>query len=139
MQVTISFLVMALVGMFVASCTPLKRAQTGLARGIAGSSTIKVDGHEVYCSEGKVCAEVDVLAIGVEDRDGGRVRVTLKNRTGNTALVQIRLQIMNAKHEVLSETRAENVALPPTQEKIYEMPGVYRKGATVRVLLNTAY
>jgi hypothetical protein len=125
---------------FTSSCTPLKRAQTGLARGIAGSDTIKVDGHEVYCSEGKVCAEVDVLAITVEDRDGGRVRVTLKNRTGNTALVQIRLQIKDrTSAEILSETRPENVALPGTQEKVYEMPGVYRQGALVRVQLNTAY
>ena len=62
--------------------SPLKRAQTGLARGIAGSDTIQVHGHEVYCSEGKVCAEVEVLAIGVEDRDGGKVKVTLKKPHG---------------------------------------------------------
>lgn len=125
---------------FIMSCTPIKRAQTGLARAIAGSDTIIVGGHEVYCSEGKVCAEVDVLTISAEDRDGGRVRVTLKNRTGNTALVQVRLQIKNAANgEVITETRSENVAIPPTQEKIYEMPGVNRKGATIRVILNTAY
>jgi hypothetical protein len=132
--------IMALIAMFIASCTPMKRAQTGLARSIAGSEVIKVGGHEVYCSQGKVCAEVDVLAIAVEDRDGGRVRVTLKNRTGNVALVQIRLQIKDKDSgEILSETRPENVALPGTQEKIYEMPGVYRKGALVRVQLNVAY
>ncbi len=131
---------LALGGLLITSCTPLKRAQTGLARGIAGSDTIKVGGHEVYCSEGKVCAEIDTLAIGVEDRDGGKVKVTLKNRTGNTALLQIRLQIINpSTGEVLVETRPENVAIPGTQEKIYEMPGIFRKGAVVRVLLNTAY
>jgi hypothetical protein len=122
------------------SCTPLKRTQTGLARAIAGSDTIKVGGHEVYCSEGKVCSEIDVLAISVEDRDGGKVRVTLKNRTGNTALAQIRLQVRNpTTGEVLSETKPENIAIAPTQEKIYEMPGIYRKGSVVRVLLNTAF
>lgn len=121
------------------SCTPMKRAQTSLARGIAGSETIKVGGHEVYCSEGKVCSEVDVLAIAVEDRDGGKVRVTLKNRTGNNALIQIRLEIKDNQGQVLTETRPENVPLPPTQEKTYEMPGVARKGAGVRVILNTAY
>lgn len=121
------------------SCTPLKRAQTGIARGIGGSDTIKVDGHEVYCSQGRVCSEVDVVGIAVEDRDGGKVRVTLKNRTGNTALVAIRLEIKSANGEVLTETRPEQVALPATQEKTYEMPGVFKKGALVRVLLNAAY
>jgi|GEM_PF-1728523 len=126
--------------MIISSCTPMKRAQTGVARAIAGSEAINVGGHEVYCSQGEVCAEVDVLAISVEDRDGGKVKVTLKNRTGETALIQIRLQIKNpATGEVISETRPENVAIPPTQEKIYEMPGIYKKGAVVRVLLNTAY
>jgi hypothetical protein len=128
-----------LAAFYITSCTPLKRAQTGLARGIAGSSLTTVGGHEVYCSEGKVCAEIDVLAISVEDRDGGRVRVTLKNRTGNTALVQIRLQIKNKDTgEIITETRSENVALPATQEKVYEMPGVNRQGSVVRVLLNAA-
>lgn len=122
------------------SCTPLKKAQTGMARAIAGHETKQVSGQEVYCSEGKVCAEVDVLSIHVEDKDGGKVKVTLKNRTGNHALVQIRLQIIKRESgEVLVETRPENVALPPTQEKLYEMPGVYKHGALVRVLLNTAH
>lgn len=122
------------------SCTPLKRAQTGMARAIAGSETISVDNHEVYCSEGKVCAEVEVLTIDVEDRDGGKVTVNLKNRTGNTALVQIHLQIKDRMSgRIYTETRAENVAIKPTEEKIYEMPGLYKKGALVRVLLNVAH
>jgi hypothetical protein len=122
------------------SCTPLKRAQTGMARSIAGEEVIKVGNHEVYCSEGKVCAEIDVLAISIEDREKGRVRVTLKNRTGNTALLQIRLQIKNAATgEVITETRPQQIAIPPTQEKIYEMPGIAHPGAVVRVLLNTVY
>ena len=54
--------------------------------------------------------------------------------------MQVRLQIKNpATGEVISESRSENVAIPPTQEKIYEMPGIYRKGSVVRVLLNTAF
>ncbi len=139
MKGIISLIMIAAATLVIGSCTPIKRAQTGLARSIAGSEVIKVGDHEVYCSEGKVCAEVDVLAISAEDRDGGRVRVTLKNRTGNTALVQIRLQIRNAGNgDILTETRPENVALPGTQEKIYEMPGVNRHGGVVRVLLNTA-
>ncbi len=125
--------------LFLISCTPMKRAQTSLARSITGSDAIKVGGHEVYCSEGKVCAEVEVLSIWVEDRDGGKVRVVLKNRTGNTALVQVRMEVRAANGEVLTETRPENVPLPATQEKSYEMNGVARKGASVRVILNTAY
>lgn len=130
---------LAFLAVVLSSCTPLKRAQTGMARAIAGSDTIKIGVHEVYCSEGKVCAEVDVLAIDAEDRDGGKVKVTLKNRTGNTALVQIRLQIKNPNGELYTETRPENVAIPATQEKTYDMPGVHRKGAIVRVLLNVAH
>jgi hypothetical protein len=125
--------------LLMSSCTPMKRAQTSMARGIAGSEVIKVGGHEVYCSEGKVCSEVDVVAIWVEERDGGKVRVTLKNRTGNSALVQIRLEIRSSSGEVLTETRPENFPIPGTQEKTYEMPGVARTGATVRVILNTAF
>jgi hypothetical protein len=131
--VVISFL------LILSSCTPMKRAQTGLARGIAGSSDTRVGGHEVYCSQGEVCSEVEVVAIAMEERDGGKVRVTLKNRTGNTALVQIRLEIKSAQGELLTESRPENFVLPPTQEKTYEMPGIARRGAFVRVILNTAY
>lgn len=125
--------------LILGACTPLKRAQTGLARGITGNEVIRVDGHEVYCSEGKVCSEIDVLGIAVEDRDGGKVRVTLKNRTGNTALVQVRLEIRSTQGEVLSETRPENVAIPATQEKAYEMRGIFKQGARLRVIMNTAY
>lgn len=120
-------------------CTGMKRAQTGLARKIAGQEVIKVDGYEVYCSEGKVCSEIDVLSISMQDRDKGKVRVVFKNRTGNTALFQARLEIRNAAGEVVTETRADNIAIPPTQEKVYEMNGVAVKGGTVRVLMNTAY
>lgn len=120
------------------SCTPMNRAQTGLARTIAGQETIKVDGYEVYCSEGKVCSEIDVLAISMQDRDQGKVLVTFKNRTGNTALFQVRLQVRDASGEMI-ETRPQNVVIPPTQEKTIERNGIAKKGGTVRVLLNTAY
>jgi hypothetical protein len=120
------------------SCTPMKRAETAIARGVGGSVLSRVDGNEVYCSQGRVCSEVEVMAIWVEDRDNGKVRVVLKNRTGNTALVQIRLEIISASGEVLTESRPENFPIPATQEKSYEMPGIARKGATVRVQLNTA-
>lgn len=133
------FLLCSVSLLLLASCTPMKRAQTSLARGITGSNTIEVNGHEVYCSEGKVCAEIDVLSIWVEDRDGGKVRVVLKNRTGNDALVQLRMEIRAASGEVLMETRPKNIPIPSTEEKSYELSGVARKGATVRILLNTAY
>lgn len=128
-----------LLPLIFSACTPLKRAQTGLARSIAGQETIQVGSHEVYCSEGKVCAEIDVQSIVAEDKDGGRVKVILKNRTGNTALIQIRLQIKNAQGEVVNESRPENVPIPPTQEKTYEMPGLNKKGGKVRVIMNVAH
>jgi hypothetical protein len=123
----------------ISSCTGLKRGQTAVSRAIVGEVSKTVDGHEIYCSQGPVCSEVDVLKISAEPRAGGKVRVTLKNRTGNTALLQIRLEIRSAAGELLTETRPENVAIPPTQEKTYEMPGVYQPNAVVRVILNTAY
>lgn len=120
-------------------CTPLKRAQTGMARAIAGSDVREVNGHEVYCSEGKVCSEIDVLSISAEDRDGGRVRVVLKNRTGNTALVKIGIEIRDRKTgEILAKSRPENVAIPPTEEKVYDMPGINKEHALLRVLMNAA-
>ena len=106
---------------------------------ISGSEVIKVDNNEVYCSEGKVCSEIDVLGISMENRDGGKVRITFKNRTSNTALIQVRIEIRSAQGQVLTESRPENVSIAPTQERAYEMPGIARKGASVRVLMNTAY
>lgn len=133
------FLCLLTFAIVLASCTPLKRAQTGMARAIAGSDVIKVDGHEVYCSEGKVCSEVDVLAITILT-ETNTVRVTLKNRTGNSARVQIRLQIKDGKTgAVLTETRPEDVPLPPTQEVDYEVRYVYKENAVVRVIMNTPY
>lgn len=133
------FVALALLLAFFAGCTPMKRAQTGIVRGIAGQETIKVDGYEVYCSEGKVCSEIDVLTISMEQRNNGKVRVTFKNRTDNTALFQVRLEVRDPAGNLWQETRADNVALPPTQERTWEMPGVASKGGTVRVLLNTAH
>lgn len=133
-------LLICLFTLLASSCTPIKRMQTGLARKIVGSDTIAVSGHEVYCSDGRVCTEVEVKSISIEDRDYGRVRVLLKNRTGNTALIQIRLQVKDSStHEIITETRAENVAIKATEEKSYIMPGIARKEAKVRVLLNSAY
>jgi hypothetical protein len=124
----------------LSSCTSLKKAELGVARTIAGSETIEIDGHEVYCSEGRVCAEVAVLSIEPVNVDGGMVRVTLQNRRRETSLIQIKLQIKDRKTgDLLDETRPENLPLPPTQEKIYERTRIYRKDAKVRVLLNPAY
>lgn len=126
--------------LFQVACTPMKRAQTGIARAVGGQDTVYVNGHEVYCSQGRVCSEIDVLRIYVENRDKGKVRITFKNRTGNNSLFQVRLEILDPNtREVLAESRLENVALPATQEKNYEMPGIYRKNALVRVLMNKAY
>lgn len=122
------------------SCTPLKRAQTNFARSVAGSDVIKIGNHEAYCSQGQVCSEVDVLAISFDkehDDVVDTVKVVLKNRTDRNALVRIRLQITESDGRQV-ETRPELFSIPPTEEKTYKMPGVYKKGAKVRVLLNAA-
>lgn len=134
-----NILALVLLALAFSGCTPMKRAQTSIARGVGGNEVIKVGQHEVYCSQGRVCSEVDVLAIAMEKRDGGKVMVTLKNRTGDTVLVQIRLQIRNQEGQILFDGVPDNFAIPATQEKNYEMPGVAKLGGSVRVLLNTAY
>lgn len=110
-----------------------------MARTIVGEKSYEINGHEVYCSLGLICSEIDVLAINKEDRDGGKVMITFKNRTGNNAIFQVRLEILNAQNEILSHTRPENVAIGATQEKIYEMPGLYKKNGKIRVILSKAY
>lgn len=118
-------------------CTGLKRSQTAVSRGIVGRVDKEVSGHRVYCGQGQVCSEVDV--IGISAQDNGMVKVTLENRTGNTALVQVSLEILDAAGNILTSTRPENVSIPKYQKTVYSMPGVYQKGSVVRVMVNEAY
>ncbi len=133
-----NLVILILASLFFTSCTPMKQAQTSIARGIGGSKVIEVNGHEVYCSQGRVCAEVDVLSIDADNSDYGKVRVTFKNRTGDSVLVKIKLEIRNENNGMLDETRPENFPIPPTQEATYEYSGISRKNSKVRVLLNAA-
>lgn len=138
MRVSIVFMT-CLLPLIFGGCTGLKRSQTAVSRGIMGHVDKEVSGHRVVCSQGPVCSEVDVLRISAEDRDNGKVSVTLENRTGNTALVQVVLEIVDASGEMLTSTRPENVSIPGHKSTVYSMPGVYKKGAMVRVKLNVAY
>jgi hypothetical protein len=118
------------------SCTPLKHAQTSIARGIAGSSVIKVSGHEVYCSQGQVCSEVEVLEITPVEKTKA-VNVVLKNRTDHNAVVKIVVQMIEPDG-TKTETRAELISIPPTELKTYTLTSLYKKDAKYRVLLNAA-
>jgi hypothetical protein len=127
---------MALIGagLFVA-CAQARYAQTGVGQAIDNPVTQTYPWGEVYCGQGTVCAEIEVRRVDVEDRDGGRVQVTLHNRTGAQVAAQIQLQILDGSGTELDSTAFENVPLQPRQETTYEMPGVYRQGAKVRVVL----
>lgn len=126
-----------LLGFLFAACTPLRQAQTGISGAIAGQKLLKYDWGEVYCSQGVVCGEVEVVRVDIERRNGGRVVVTLKNRTQQNIVVSVHLQIYDQNGVVLLETNPDQFPLPHTQAKRYEMPGIFREGALVRVMLNT--
>jgi hypothetical protein len=119
-------------------CTGIKRMQTSISNAISGSEVIKVGNHEVYCSQGKVCSEVDVLSIEMDDENGGDVHITFKNRTHHTALFQARIEVRDTQGRLLDETRPENVVLPPTQERPLTLLGLARKDASVKLFLNAA-
>ena len=133
----LAFILLSLAFAFSA-CTPMKRAQTSIARGIGGNKTIEVDGHEVYCSQGRVCSEIDVIAVSAENKDYGSVRVKFKNRTGDSVLVKVKIEVLDKNGNLLDETRPENHPIPPTQESAYEIKGLSRIGAHMRILLNAA-
>jgi hypothetical protein len=128
------FAVLILAGVFLA-CAQVRYAQTEVGQTIDNPVTQTYPWGEVYCGQGTVCAEIEVRRVDVEDEDGGRVQVTLHNRTGEQVAAQIQLQILDGTGAELDSTNFENVPLQPRQEMTYEMPGVYRKGAKVRVVL----
>ncbi|MES2503438.1 MAG: hypothetical protein V4534_01030 [Myxococcota bacterium] len=117
------------------SCAGVRRAQTGMRATINNPVEQKFAWGEVYCGEGTVCSEIQVLRVDFENRDSGNVNVTLKNRTGLQLQAQISLQIINNEGAQLDSTTFQDVGLPPSQQKVWSMPGVYQKGAKIRVIL----
>ncbi len=129
------YLVPTLTLILLASCAGVRRAQTGLRQAINNSSTQDFEWGQVYCGQGTVCSEVEVLRVDFQDRNGGNVEVTLHNRTGVSLQVQIALEILNAQGARIDSTNFQNVGIPGSQEKVWSMPGVYQKGAKIRVIL----
>ena len=116
-------------------CTQMRYAQTSLGRAIDNPATIQFAWGEVYCGRGAVCSEIEVVSVDFEKRDGGRAEVTLRNRTGMSVAGQIALEIVSDTGARLDATTFQNIVLPPRQEIIWEMPGVYRLGGKIRVML----
>jgi hypothetical protein len=116
-------------------CAQAQYAQTNMGQAIDNAVTQTFAWGEVYCGRGKVCAEVEVLRVDFENRDSGRVEVTLHNRTGVSVAVQIGLEILDESGARLDSTTFQDVALPARQEKVWEMPGIYKKGGKIRVIL----
>ncbi len=129
------FLVISIIVLIMSSCAGVRRLQTGIRQGINNSSTQDFEWGQVYCGQGTVCSEVEVLRVDFQDRNGGNVDVTLHNRTGLGLQVQIALEILNAQGARLDSTNFQSVGIPASQEKVWSMPGIYQKGAKIRVVL----
>lgn len=117
------------------ACAGVRRAQTGIRQGINNASLQQFAWGDVYCGEGTVCSEIEVLRVDFENRNGGQVQVTLHNRTGVDLQAQIALEIMNKEGARLDQTTFQNVGIPASQEKIWTLPGIYQEGAKIRVVL----
>lgn len=117
------------------SCAQARYARTSIEQTIDNPVTQTYDWGEVQCYQGTVCAEVEVLSVDIEPRDGGKIELTLHNRTGESVAVQVALEILDADGVRLDMTNYEDVGLPPRQEQVWSMPGVARQGAFVRVLM----
>jgi hypothetical protein len=118
-------------------CASMKYGSTSLGQAFHGEKKIAYDWGEVYCGEGTVCAEVEVLRVDFENRDDGRVEVTLHNRTGSQVAVQISLEILADNGSRLDSSGWQDVPLQPRQETVYDLPGVYKRGGKIRVMLRT--
>lgn len=117
------------------SCAGVRQAQTGMRRAFNNATQEQYAWGEVFCGQGTVCSEIEVLRVDFEDRDQGQVQVTLLNRTGLDLQVQIALEIYNEQGAVIDQSAFQNVGMPASQQKTWSMPGIYKKGAKIRVVL----
>lgn len=126
----------SLCAMIQMGCVSAQYTRTAIGQAFDGEVRIDQDWGQILCAKGKVCAEVEVDRVDIDRRDAGRVEVNLHNRTGVSVIVQIALEIYDAdKGAILDRTTYQNVPVPPRQYQSWTMPGIYRKGAKVRVLL----
>ncbi len=124
-----------LLAISLTACAGLRRAETGVEQAVDNRTTIPFEWGEVYCGEGTVCSEIEVTRVDVEQRNGGTVSVMFHNRTGYQAAFQVSLEIVDANGVRLDGTNYEDFGLQPRNDRRYEMPGIYKEGAKVRVLL----
>lgn len=118
-------------------CVKAKYAKTTIGQTFHKAENQEFAWGEVYCGDGEVCAEVEVVRVDVENRDGGRVDVTLHNRTGDQVAVQIAIEILAANGSMVDRTNFYNVALQPRQEQFWTMPGIMKAEHKVRISLRT--
>ncbi len=116
-------------------CAQVRYAETGIGGAIDNPVTVPAAWGEVYCGRGVVCAEIEVLRLDAEERDGGRIDVALHNRTGEARAIQISLEIMNSSGVKVDSTNFQDFALEARQERTFTMPGIHRAGHKVRVLI----
>ena len=116
-------------------CAQVRYAETSVGQAVDNPVTQSFEWGEVHCPQGTVCAEVEVRSVNIEPRDGGRIEVTLHNRTGESVAAQIAIEILDDQGARLDKTNFQDVPLAPRQEQVWDMPGIYREGARVRVLL----
>lgn len=130
LNVFLSIGLLSLVG-----CTQMRYAQTSVGQFFYNSQTVPFNGGEVICGDGRVCGEVEVVRVDIEPANKGRIDVTLHNRTGDKVAVQVAIEILAANGSRLDYTTFQNVPLQPRQETVWSMPGIYREGAGVKVVL----
>lgn len=115
----------------------MRYAQNSMGEALHGPVTIPTSFGEVYCGQGAVCTEVEVVRVDFEDQDGGRIEVTLHNRTGSQIVVQVGLEVLATNGTRLDSSRFKDVPLQPRQQSVFEMPNIYKRGSKIRVSLRT--
>jgi hypothetical protein len=116
-------------------CAQARYAETAVGAAVDNPVTIEAAWGEVACGRGVVCAEIEVLRLDAEERDGGRIDVLLHNRTGEARAVQVALEILTTDGVKVDATNFQDIAIEARQERTFSMPGIHRKGHRVRVLL----
>lgn len=132
---TMKMVTAACIAALALSCAQARYARTSVEQAVDNPVTQSYDWGEVHCYQGTVCAEIEVLRVDIEERDGGRIEVVLHNRTGESVAGQIAIQVLDQNGAKLDESNYQDIALPPRQETSWDMPGIFRTGASIRILL----
>ena len=117
------------------ACAQVRYAETAVGGAIDNPVTVAASWGEVYCGRGVVCAEVEVVRVDAENRDGGAVDVTLHNRTGEARAVQVSLEVVDDHGVTVDATNFEDIALEARQQRTFTMKGVHRVDHKLRVIV----